>query len=216
MNYECKGFLIYYPNPSGADGSKIRDRVERGRVSLRYFLGDDQRPSRFFEGCVNDDRIVAIRSGEGMIGYAAFFLGDRGPLSPDFARFISEYGLIKGVGNFLLVRATEPRIDASTLYVYNINIQLQHRGMGAGGALLDAVVELAVSMGCRSVQLQVAAHNRAMMLYLRKGFVVTGAIRTGWFRRFFPFDCLVNMELRLDAKASPWALPGVETAVATA
>lgn len=216
MNSECNGFLLYYPNPSGIDGSKIRGRVERGRASLRYFLGDDQRRRRFFEGCVNDDRIVAIRSGEGMIGYAAFFLKGRGPLSPVFSRFISEYGLLKGVGNFLLFRMTEPRINGSTLYIYNIHVQAHHRGMGAGGVLLDAVLELAVSMGCRSVKLQVAAHNRAMMLYLRKGFVVTGAIRTGWFRRFFPFDCLVNMELRLDDKAKPWALSAVETAAAAA
>ncbi|MBP1846941.1 putative GNAT family acetyltransferase [Rhizobium petrolearium] len=131
-----------------------------------------------------------------MIGYAAFFVAGRGPLSPRLSNFLSEYGLIKGGGNFLLFKATEPRVDASELYIYNINVRSMHRGKGAGGALVDAVSNLAVSMGCRSVRLQVATHNRAMILYLKKGFVVTGAVRTGWLRRFFSFHCIVTMELR--------------------
>lgn len=208
MKEEYAEFLIYYPNPSGVDGSEVRRKVQRGRSSLRYFLGDDQRRRRFFENSVNDDRIIAIQSGGKMIGFAAFFLKRHGPLSPRFSAFLTEYGFLRGVGNFLLFKATEPRVDASALYIYSINVRAAHRGKGAGSALLDAVSNLAVSMGCQSVKLQVAAHNRAMILYLKKGFVVTGAVKMGWFRRFFPFDCLVNMELRLYPKttaASPAA-----------
>ncbi len=197
MEGQYDGFLLCYPNPSGTEGSGIRDRVQRGRTSLRYFLGDDQRRSRFFENSVNDDRIVAIGSGGEMIGYAAFYLHGRGPLSPAFPAFLSEYGLFKGFGNFLLFKATEPRIKTSTLYLYNINVDATQRGKGAGAALIDAVSNLAAANGCTSVRLQVAAHNRAMILYLKKGFVVTGAMKMRWLRRFFPFECLVDMELRL-------------------
>jgi|GEM_PF-2378364 len=186
MEEKYKECLIHYPNPSGNAGSEIRRKVQKGRTSLRFFLGDDRRCSRLFEETVNDDRIVALQSGNDMIGYAAFFVAGRGPLSPRLSNFLSEYRLIKGGGNFLLFKATEPRVDASELYIYNINVRSMHRGKGAGGALVDAVSNLAVSMGCRSVRLQVATHNRAMILYLKKGFVVTGAVRTGWLRRFFP------------------------------
>lgn len=67
---------------------------------------------------------------------------------------------------------------------------------------------LAAANGCTSVRLQVAAHNRAMILYLKKGFVVTGAMKMRWLRRFFPFECLVDMELRL-APAKVQMLPTV-------
>jgi GNAT superfamily N-acetyltransferase len=198
MQNQYDEFLMRYPNPSDAEGSSIRKRVQRGRASLRYFLGDDLRRSRFFENSVNDDRIIAIGSDGQMIGYASFYLRGRGPLSsPGFSAFLSEYGLLKGLGNFLLFRATEPRIKASTLYLYNINVDQKQRGKGAGGALINAISDLAAENGCTSVKLQVAAHNRAMTLYLKKGFTVTGARKIGWLRRFFPFDCLVDMELQL-------------------
>jgi ribosomal protein S18 acetylase RimI-like enzyme len=197
MEGQYDGFLMCCPNPSAAEGSGIRDRVQRGRTSLRYFLGDDLRRSRFFENSVNDDRIIAIKSGDEMIGYAAFYLRGKGPLSPAFPAFVSEYGLLKGFGNFLLFNATEPRAKASTLYIYNINVDAKQRGKGAGSALIDAISDLAVMNGCTSVKLQVAAHNRAMILYLKKGFVVTGAMKMRWLRHFFPFECLVDMELRL-------------------
>jgi ribosomal protein S18 acetylase RimI-like enzyme len=190
-------FPTFYPNPSDAEGSGIRDRVQQGRTSLRYFLGDNLRRSRFFENSVNDDRIIAIKSGGKMIGYAAFYLKGRGPLSPAFPAFLSEYGLLKGFGNFLLFKATEPRVNASTLYLYNVNVDKKQRGKGAGSALIDAISDLAATNGCTSVKLQVAAHNRAMILYLKKGFVVTGAMKMRWLRHFFPFECLVDMELRL-------------------
>lgn len=197
MNAGNRDFSIDYPNPAGVSGSITREKVQRGRTSLRYFLGDDERRSRFFADCVNDDRVLAIRSGDKVIGYAAFFMGGRGPLSPRFSRFIAEYGALKGVGNFLLFRLTEPCVAANSLYIYNINVLPDYRGQGGGVALVDALCDLAVSSECKAVTLQVAAHNKAMMLYLKKGFVVTGAIRTRWLRRFFPFDCLVSMEKKL-------------------
>ncbi len=174
-----------------------KERVQRGRTSLRYFLGDDLRRSRFFENSVNDDRIIAVGYGGEMIGYAAFYLKGKGPLSPAFPAFLSEYGLLRGLRNFLLFKATEPRVKTSALYIYNINVDAEQRGKGVGGALINAISDLAVANGCTSIRLQVAAHNRAMILYLKKGFVVTGAMKMRWLRRFFPFECLVDMELRL-------------------
>jgi len=47
------------------------------------------------------------------------------------------------------------------------------------------VRDLATANGCTSVGLQVVAHNRAMILYLKKGFIVTGAIKMRWLMRFF-------------------------------
>ena len=82
----------------------------------------------------------------------------------------------------------------SSFYVYNVQVDKDLRGLGVGGALMDAIDGVARTLGCRSITLQVAAHNKAILLYLKKGFMVTGTVKPGAMKRFFPFRCLVNMK----------------------
>ncbi len=48
----------------------------------------------------------------------------------------------------------------------------EYGGMGIGSALMDALIAVGEEMGCKMLELSVMARNeRAMALYLRKGFV---------------------------------------------
>jgi ribosomal protein S18 acetylase RimI-like enzyme len=185
---------ILYPVPGGAIGDELRRRAQSGRSSLRYFLGDTERRERAFEGCVNDDRVIGIMSEDRLVGFASFSLGRRGPLSPTLRKFAAEYGVLRGVRNLLIFRLTEPWVGSSSFYVYNVQVDKELRRQGLGVALMDAVEGLARSLRCRSITLQVTAHNKAILLYLKKGFMVTGTVKPGRMKRFFPFRCLVNMK----------------------
>jgi ribosomal protein S18 acetylase RimI-like enzyme len=188
---ECR---ILYPVPGGEIGDDLRRRAQSGRSSLRYFLGDTDRRQRAFVGCVNDDRVIGIMSGDRLVGFASFSLGRRGPLSPSFSQFAAEYGLVGALRNLLIFRLTEPWVGSSSLYVYNVQVDKELRGRGIGVALMDAIEGVARTLGCRSITLQVTAHNKAILLYLKKGFTVTGTVKPGRMKRFFPFRCLVNMK----------------------
>lgn len=185
---------ILYPVSGGVIGDELRRRAQSGRSSLRYFLGDTERRRRAFEGCVNDDRVIGIISGDRLVGYASFSLGGKGPLSPTFARFAAEYGVWGALRNLVIFRLTEPWVGSSSFYLYNVQVDNDLRGQGLGSTLMDAIEGVARSLGCRSITLQVTAHNKAITLYLKKGFMVTGAVKPGLMKRFFPFRCLVNMK----------------------
>lgn len=60
---------------------------------------------------------------------------------------------------------------AAALRVIDISLLSEFRRQGIGGAVLGAVIALAAHSG-RTVNLQVARHNRAQSLYRRLGFAV--------------------------------------------
>ncbi len=185
---------VLYPLPDGEIGNEMRLRAETGRSSLRYFFGETDQRRRAFHGCVNDDRVLGIASGEQLVGYASFTFGGKGPLLPTLTSFTTEYGFFRGLFNLAVFKLTEPWVGASSLYIYNIQVEEDQRGLGVGSALLDAIETIARQSGCRSVTLQVTSHNKAIILYVKKGFMVSGTVKLGPLRSFFPFKCLVNME----------------------
>jgi RimJ/RimL family protein N-acetyltransferase len=80
------------------------------------------------------------------------------------------------------------------------------RGRGAGGSLLDALIDGARQMRAHKVALQVWPHNEpAIRLYLSRGFVVEGRIRRHYRRASGEHWDAVLMGLLLDP-----GLPGEE------
>jgi putative acetyltransferase len=58
-----------------------------------------------------------------------------------------------------------------------MNLAADSRGRGWGGQLLDALLEAARDLGAHKAELQVWPHNeRAIRLYLSRGFVVEGRV----------------------------------------
>jgi RimJ/RimL family protein N-acetyltransferase len=64
-----------------------------------------------------------------------------------------------------------------------MNLAADSRGRGWGGQLLDALLEAARDLGAHKAELQVWPHNeRAIRLYLSRGFVVEGRVRSHYRR----------------------------------
>ena len=54
--------------------------------------------------------------------------------------------------------------------IHDLAVHESQRGRGVGSQLIDAVIELANSLGCCAITLEVRADNPARRLYARKGF----------------------------------------------
>jgi RimJ/RimL family protein N-acetyltransferase len=74
------------------------------------------------------------------------------------------------------------------------------RGRGLGGQLLDALLDAGRELGAHKAELQVWPHNeRAVRLYLSRGFVVEGRIRAHYRRASGQVWDAILMGLALDA-----------------
>ena len=64
-----------------------------------------------------------------------------------------------------------------------MNLAVDSRGRGLGGQLLDALIDAARRLGAHKAELQVWPHNeRAIRLYLSRGFAVEGRLRAHYRR----------------------------------
>ncbi|PQO26109.1 GNAT family N-acetyltransferase [Blastopirellula marina] len=116
--------------------------------------------------------------------YARDPMGGAAPLSPDVyenlierLRKVDQFrgllasadGKFVGLANCFLGFSTfkaQPLIN-----IHDLAVAPEARGQGVGGALLQAVDQLAKEEACAYVTLEVRADNRARQLYLRHGFV---------------------------------------------
>lgn len=116
--------------------------------------------------------------------YARDPMGGEAPLSPDVHQNLIERlrkvdqfrgllakldGQFVGLANCFLGFSTfkaQPLMN-----IHDLAVAPMARGQGVGGALLQAVDQLAKEEACAYVTLEVRADNRARQLYLRHGFV---------------------------------------------
>ncbi|AJK46993.1 GCN5-like N-acetyltransferase [Burkholderia plantarii] len=70
-----------------------------------------------------------------------------------------------------VMRLTEER---DSLHIRDVQIREGHRGLGAGGYLLDTAHRWAQARGLRETQLRVFVDNPAARLYLRLGYRLAG------------------------------------------
>jgi RimJ/RimL family protein N-acetyltransferase len=97
------------------------------------------------------------------------------------------------------------RVDVQAYGVGEVGMALaaEVRGRGLGGRLLDALIEAARELGAHKVDLQVWPHNEpAIRLYLSRGFVVEGRIRSHYRRSSGQLWDAVLMGLLLDPDAA--------------
>jgi ribosomal protein S18 acetylase RimI-like enzyme len=90
-----------------------------------------------------------------------------------------------------------PGMPPGAMYVPALSVAPNHRGRGAGSAMLGRVIEEAVGLGLRVVALDVGARNSgAIRLYSRLGFEVASKRRIGPRRGWADLESL-RMELPL-------------------
>ncbi len=90
-----------------------------------------------------------------------------------------------------------PGMPPGAMYVPALSVAPNHRGRGAGSAMLGRVIEEAVGLGLRVVALDVGARNSgAIRLYSRLGFEVASKRRIGP-RRGWAELASLRMELPL-------------------
>lgn len=58
--------------------------------------------------------------------------------------------------------------------IHDLAVHESHRARGVGTQLIDAVIELAKSLSCCAITLEVRADNPARKLYAKKGFQTLG------------------------------------------
>lgn len=187
---------ILYPIPEDDDGALVMRHVSGGRAALQFFLGPPERRARLFAGAVNRDRVIGA-VGEGKsLGFASFKLAGRGPYAPKLIAFRKEYGLLRGLFLFAVFAITEIRDRSPDFYLYGLNVVAEERRRGVASALLDAVALVAARAGCDTIALEVGVENeKAVNLYLSKGYVAKKVFSLGPLRRLFPFSALIRMEL---------------------
>lgn len=59
-------------------------------------------------------------------------------------------------------------------------IDLDHRGLGAGKALINEVKQLCIAQDCKGIALQTERSNPAQHLYEREGFKIDEDLQYFW------------------------------------
>lgn len=172
--------------------------ITSGRGSLAFILGDEACRYRLLAKAINWDRILIAYHGDTAFGYAAFKHHRRGPFSPGFAPFRSEFGRLFGALRYLLFVIAECREWYYGFYLYGLRVSKAARHQGIATALLTETFEQARQAGYQRVELEVQVKNqRAQRLYTRQGFVRVHTTPVNWLGRLLPFPAVMNMRRSL-------------------
>lgn len=179
----------------GMFGSPERARRFGIRQTLRRGVVDERRPV-----------IVACRGTE-VVGFVQWSIGaaDRIRLG-DVLDTIAVVGL-RGLAGFRQRMGARSRVDTpvpkDAFYIAEIHVDPTCRGLGIGGALLDAAVARADVLGHDVVSLTTTIDNPARRLYARHGFVVVDERRDETYERMSGAPGRVRMERRSDGAPRP-------------
>lgn len=109
------------------------------------------------------------------------------------AWFLADDDVTQLVGYLAVTRVGAERAD------FAMAVAAAHRGLGIGGALLDAAVAWCRATALSKISCQVWPHNgAALVLYQSRGFLVEGRLRRHWRRRNGQLWDAIAMGLVLD------------------
>lgn len=162
-------------------------------------LGRDARAEALMARIMNPAYALSAVDGTGaLLGLAGFKTKDGALTEGGLADLRHVYGALGGLWRGLVLGLLEREVEAGCLLMDGICVHADARGAGVGGALLDAVADLARRQGCHEVRLDVIAENpRARALYERKGFVAGQTSAMGPLRHLFGFSAATTMRLAL-------------------
>lgn len=186
---------------------KVFDEAFGAKLSLAI-PAQEKRLAVISDGLVGGNIIIAT-VGDELVGVAALATRggryDGGGLSYEW---VSWSMLRRHLGTFGALRAAfvmlfydhKPKDDE--LYLEDIAVAAEARGLGIGTKLLAEVETIAREEGKARVELEVIDTNpRAQELYARQGYVVVKTDRFGFLRRILGFGGVYTMDLFLDGAA---------------
>lgn len=142
--------------------------------------------------------ISALGTRGQLLGIAGIKTADGGLLGGGFDDLARVYGRWGAAWRGAALSLFERRITPDVLLMDGIFVAEDARGMGIGGALLDAITQEAAIRGKRAVRLDVIDDNqRARALYERKGFVAVETVKTGPLRHIMGFASATTMERKV-------------------
>jgi len=186
---------VIYPLSDDHINAAFIDMVSAGRGSMQYFLGDSKQRRRIFNTCINKDRILAAYIDSKLVGYASFMIDGKGPYTPRFKHFRSEFGILSGAWRYLAFIMAEKHSHSTGFYLYMLLVKKSARRKGVASALIEAFCQEAINRNKAFVELEVTNKNlEAMRLYEKTGFIPTRVIDMKWLHAFFSFSALITMK----------------------
>ena len=129
-----------------------------------------------------------------VIGVAGFKTEKGAFIGGGLREMCAAYGMIGGFWRGLVLSVLERSLQPGTLLMDGIFVDEAARGRGVGSALLSAIKEKAVALGCFKVRLDVIDTNpRARALYERHGFAAESTSDMGPLHRIFGFKKATTM-----------------------
>ena len=162
---------------------------------LGLVLGPEARALRFLERVIRGDHvIVALGPDAALLGIAGFKTPEGSFASGSVGDLTAVYGFFGGLWRRLLLGWLSDEVDNGRFLLDGLCVAAGARGKGLGSALLGAICAEALARGFAEVRLDVIDTNwRAVALYKRLGFVVTGRQNIGLLRHVFGFASATTM-----------------------
>lgn len=181
-------------------------RVQAARLYWQAFggklglvLGPEPRALTFLQRVIRGDHvIVAMGEDRALLGIAGFKTPQGSFASGRAADLTAIYGSFGGLWRRLLLGWLSDEVDNDRFLLDGLCVRPESRSLGLGSALLQAICEEARTRGYQEVRLDVIDTNwRAIALYKRLGFTVTGHQHIGLLRHVFGFTSATTMVRRL-------------------
>jgi ribosomal protein S18 acetylase RimI-like enzyme len=173
-------------------------------AKLGRVMGPRRKALKFLEAQLNPNFALVGRDPQGTIlGVAGFKTAEGALIGGEMADLARVYGWMSTFWRTPILALVERDLADDVLLMDGICVASQARGMGMGGALLDAVIKEARTRNLGSVRLDVINTNpRAKVLYERKGFQSIGEEHLGPFSLIFGFKSATKMVRPLNASAA--------------
>lgn len=181
--------------PEELRGDAAQLYLEAFAAKLGPILGRGERAKAFLSATLRPENVLVALDQQGrLLGLAGFHGETGGFIGGNLSDMQAVYGRFSGLWRGLLLSIFEREQVAGEFLMDGVVVSPEARGQGVGGALIEAIAELAKSSGAAFVRLDVVDTNpRARALYERRQFTVTKESGSALFRPFFGFSRSATM-----------------------
>ena len=181
------------PEPLRADAARLYWQAFGGKLGL--VMGPEPRAMRFLTRVIRADQVIVALGPQGqLLGIAGFKTAQGGFASGRAEDLRAIYGTIGAWWRKTVLGWLSDKVDNDRFLLDGLCVDGPAQGQGLGTALLDAVSAEAGLRGYAALRLDVVDRNtRAIALYRRLGFTVTGRQNLGLLRLVFGFSSALTM-----------------------